>query len=121
MVLSGIDLVEIKRIEKSLQNERFLERFFGKEEIAELQKKNLSAQSVAACFAAKEAFLKVTQTGLSGFSLCEIELLHKESGAPYIKLSGKAKSWQEKENVQLSVSITHTKELAQAIVIGEKK
>lgn len=121
MVLTGIDLVEIKRIEKSLKNERFLKEYFGERERQELAKKNFRPESVAACFAAKEAFLKVMKTGLSGFSLCEIELLHENSGAPYLYLSGKAKKEVEKQNIELCVSITHTKDLAQAIVIGEKK
>ena len=121
MVLSGIDLVEIKRIENSLKNERFLEKNFGENEKSELLKKKFRPESVAACFAAKEAFLKVMKTGLSGFPLCEIELLHEESGAPYLYLTGKAKKAVEEQGLELCVSITHTKDLAQAIVIGEKR
>ena len=121
MVLSGIDLVEIKRIKKSLENERFLEKYFSENERKELAQKNFRPESVAACFAAKEAFLKVMQTGLAGFLLCEIELLHLPSGAPYINLLGKAKQRADEMGLVLSVSITHTKDLAQAIVIGEVK
>lgn len=120
MVLTGIDLVEIKRIEKSLKNERFLKENFGEREREELSKKKFRPESVAACFAAKEAFLKVIGAGLCGAKLCEIELLHKDSGAPYLCLSGKAKKEAEEKGLKLCVSITHTKELAQAIVIGEK-
>ena len=118
MMFCGIALVEIKRIEKSLENPRFLEKNFGEREKEELEKKGNKSESIAACFAAKEAFLKVMQTGLSGFALCEIELLHKESGAPYLKFSGKAKKAIEEKGLKICVSITHTKELAQAIVIG---
>ena len=118
MMLCGIDLVEIERIEKSLKNTRFLEKNFGEREKEELEKKGYKSESVAACFAAKEAFLKVMQTGLSGFALCEIELLHKESGAPYLELSGKAKKAIEEKGLKVCVSITHTTKLAQAIVIG---
>ena len=57
MIFSGIDLVEIERIEKSLKNPRFLEKYFGEAERAELEKKNFKPESVAACFAAKEALL----------------------------------------------------------------
>ena len=121
MVLTGIDLVEIKRIEKSLENARFLKENFGERERQELSNKKFRPESVAACFAAKEAFLKVLQTGLSGAKLCEIELLHKDTGAPYLYLSGKAKEKAEEKGLELCVSITHTKELAQAIVIGEIK
>ena len=118
MIYSGIDLVEIERIKKSMQSERFLQKYFGTLEIAELEKKNNRPQSVAACFAAKEAFSKVVKTGLSGFSLCEVQLLHEESGAPYLHLEGRAKQLADEKNLQFSVSVTHTNDLAQAIVIG---
>ena len=118
MIFSGIDLVEIERIEKSLKNPRFLEKYFGEAERAELEKKNFKPESVAACFAAKEAFSKVVKAGISGFSLCEVQLLHEESGAPYFCLSGKAKELARE--MELSVSVTHTTALAQAIVIGYK-
>lgn len=116
MMYSGVDLVEIKRIQKSLENPRFLEKYFGEEERAELKAKNFKPESVAACFAAKEAFSKVVKTGLSGFALNEVQLLHEQSGAPCLSLSGKAIKLAE--NLELSVSISHTSELAIAFVIG---
>ncbi len=119
MMFSGIDLVEIARIEKAMQNPRFLEKYFGKNELKEFEKKNFKAESVAAAFAAKEAFSKVVKSGLSAFLLCEVELLHENSGAPYLLLSGKAKELAKE--LLFTVSITHTKELAQAIVIGYTK
>ena len=118
-MFSGIDLVEISRIEKAMENPRFLEKYFGKNELEELKQKNYKSESVAAAFAAKEAFSKVVKTGLSAFLLCEVELLHEQSGAPYLKLSGKAKELAK--GLNFTVSITHTKELAQAIVIGYTK
>lgn len=116
MMFSGIDLVEISRIEKAMENPRFLEKYFGENEILEFEKKNYKPESVAAAFAAKEAFSKVLKTGLSGFSLSEVELLHEKNGAPYLLLSGKAQKLAK--DLQFTVSITHTKDLAQAIVIG---
>ncbi len=113
----GIDLVEICRIEKSLENPAFLKKYFGKNEILELKLKSFKAESVAGAFCAKEAFLKSLEKGLGAYSLNEIEVLHKKSGAPYFLLSGKAK--QENENKNFSLSITHTKDLAQAIVIAQ--
>lgn len=121
MMFCGIDLVEIKRIEKSLENARFLEKNFGEREREELLKKKFRPESVAGCFAAKEAFLKAMQTGLCGFALKEIELLHKSSGAPYLEFSGKTAIEVQRQGLTFTVSITHTKDLAQAIVIGYKK
>lgn len=114
----GIDLVEIERIEKMLEKPAFLDKYFGEEEKAQLKEKSFKAESVAAAFAVKEAFLKAMKTGLGGYELREIQTLHEASRAPYIFLSGKAKDDCEKKNLKLSVSITHTKTLAEAIVIA---
>ncbi|MBQ7128692.1 MAG: holo-ACP synthase [Clostridia bacterium] len=115
----GIDLVEIERIEKSLKNEAFLQKYFGKKEITEFKSRNFKAETIAGAFAVKEAFLKSLGVGLGAYPLNEIEVLHKQSGAPYIFLSGKAK--EENENKVFSLSITHTSTLAQAIVVAQNK
>ncbi len=41
------------------------------------------AETAAANFAAKEAFLKAAGTGLGGFAMPELAVLRRESGAPY--------------------------------------
>ena len=61
----GYDLCKIERMKKSLQSETFCKRVFGSAEWAALQAlgENRRAESAAACFAAKEAFLKAAGTG----------------------------------------------------------
>ena len=50
----------------------------------------------------------------------EIEVLRNESGAPYVKLYGKAKEVaKDKQISRIHVSITNTREFAQAFAIGE--
>jgi len=117
MLSVGIDMIEIDRVAESIKKPGFIKRVFGPNELAELQARGFPAQSAAAAFAAKEAFLKALQTGLSGFSLCEIELLHKETGAPYLHLSGNAKHICEERGLQFTVSVTHTKTTAAAAVV----
>lgn len=114
----GIDTVEINRIEASMQKEGFLERVFSKEEIAEFNKRNNKPEHIAAAFCAKEAFSKALGTGISGFSLNEVSLLHKENGKPYLSFSGNAEKLVSKSNLSFDVSITHTDSLATAIVIA---
>lgn len=121
MLSVGIDTVEISRIEKSTQNPRFIKKVYGQNELAELAARSMPPQSLAACFCAKEAFGKALGTGIRGFKLTEVELLHKKNGKPYIKLSGNAKALAESickdlEN-GIQVSVTHTKEIASVIVI----
>ena len=113
----GIDLVKVKRIENSLENPLFLKKYFGDSELLEFKIRQYSPQTIAGGFAAKEAFLKAVGKGLGAYPLKEIEILHKKSGQPYFLLSGTAK--QENENKKFSLSITHTKDLAQAIVIAQ--
>lgn len=114
----GIDLTEIKRIEKSIEkNADFLMRFFGDEERQLFRGKNASAR-VAAAFAAKEAFSKALGTGVKGFSLREVQALRDENGAPFLKLSGKAAELVEKSGLSLSISLTHTSDYAAAVVVA---
>lgn len=120
MLLAGIDLVEIQRIKKSMQNPRFLLRILGPSEYAQLELRGFPVQSVAANFSAKEAFSKALGTGLRGFSLREVELLRSENGRPSFKLSGNALRIVQGRKVVFQVSVTHTKEYASAVVIGEE-
>lgn len=113
----GIDLVEISRIEKSIQNPRFRTRVFGPSE-QKLLNSPRAAERAAANFAAKEAFSKALGTGICGFSLSEVEVLRNEQGAPYLALSGRAKVLAEEQGLSFAVSLTHTGEYAEAVVIG---
>lgn len=117
----GIDTVEIKRIESLVQNkERFLERVFSEKEQEEFIKRNNKTEHIAAAFCAKEAFSKALGTGISGFNLNEVSLLHKENGKPYLEFSGKALKIVEESKLSFDVSITHTNSLATAVVIAFK-
>ncbi len=118
----GYDLCQIERMQKSLQRESFCRRVFGRQEWAELQKlgPHRRAESAAACFAAKEAFLKAAGTGLGGFDLAEVQALRKQSGAPYYALTGKAAQWLQAEKLTAHLSLTHEAGLAAAMVILEK-
>lgn len=120
MLSVGIDLIEINRIKQSIENQRFISRVFGEQERLELLRKHNNIQSFAAAFAAKEAFAKALGTGIRGFSLNEVELLHDELGAPYLKLSGNAQKIAEQKGLRFSVSVTHTDNYAAAVVIAEK-
>ena len=90
----GCDLCSLSHLEKSLSSAHaaaFVRRVYGPAEQAalgllEASPAPLNAHrlaSAAADFAAKEAFLKAAGTGLrEPFSLCEIEAIRQENGAP---------------------------------------
>ncbi len=127
-ISSGIDLIEIERIEKALNRhgERFLKKIFSKTELDRLVKfkdrqvsPRLIAAEVAARFAAKEACSKALGTGIGPVSWREMEILNEPSGKPILRLTGKAAqiagflgftSW--------SVSLTHSRGMAAAVVVA---
>ena len=85
----GVDIIEVKRIAMSLEKHDFAEKFFSDEERAYCDsKKKQSAQSYAARFAAKEAFVKALGTGFSNGSFKDIFVLkdYLESYAKYLGL-----------------------------------
>ena len=114
---TGIDLIEVARVRKSLENPRFLERVYGPRERLLLNcPEPRRSQRAAANFAAKEAFSKVLGTGLLGFELNQVEILRGSRGEPYLSLRGSAAELAA--GLELSVSLTHTSEYAQAVVVS---
>ena len=119
MLLVGIDLVEINRIGKSMRNPRFCSSILGPTEYLQLEMRGFPVQSVAASFCAKEAFSKAVGTGLGGFAFSDVELLRDAGGKPTLKLSGRALTLALLHQAEFAVSVTHTKEYAEVIVIGQ--
>jgi holo-[acyl-carrier protein] synthase len=124
IVGSGIDLVEIRRVEHSVDRfgERFLNRVYTAAETAYcLRKKRKAAESFAARFAAKEAGAKALGTGISfGVSWLEIEVVREPSGRPTLRFHGRAAQIAAQLGVKhAALSITHTGELAMASVVLE--
>jgi len=118
MIHTGIDLIEIDRIKKSIKNPRFLSRVFSPQELKFFVSKSFNASTIAANFAAKESFAKALGTGFRGISLNEISVLRDNVGSPYFSLSGRAKKIVVAEKLKLSLSLSHSKYYATAIVIA---
>ena len=119
----GVDSAEIARIAKSIQKEMFMRRVFAPEERAVLDdltthRKN---ESAAACFAAKEAFLKAAGVGLGGFPLVEIAALRRKNGAPYYALFGDAAAYIKENNIIPHLSLTHEAGMAIAFAVFERR
>lgn len=113
----GTDLTEIGRIQKMTERSENLSRIFSKDELAYASS---DSTTLAGNFAVKEAVSKVFGTGFFGLEPYEIEVFRDKSGAPYVKLSGRARQIASDQKItKFHVSITNTKGLAQAFVIGE--
>jgi len=123
IVGSGIDLVEIDRIQHSLDRygSRFLDRVYTAAEQAYCLRKRNAAESLAARFAAKEAGAKALGTGISqGVSWLEIEVVREPGGRPTLVFHGRAAARAQRMRVHhAALSITHTANLAMASVVLE--
>ncbi len=124
MVLGlGTDLIETSRVQQSIDRfgERFLQRIFTAGEIAYCTRKKNSAESFAARFAAKEAGAKALGTGISrGVTWKEFEVKREESGRPSLHLTGRAEELAQAMGVRrVQLSLTHSRELALAVVVAE--
>ncbi|MEE1353848.1 MAG: holo-ACP synthase [Acutalibacteraceae bacterium] len=118
----GVDLVEIDRMQHAIEtNERFLQRVLGDREREYYEAHGMRAESIAAAFAAKEAFSKAMGTGISGFSLGDVQVIHDELGCPHYEFSGRAASLVAEAGLQFSLSLTHTKTTAAAVAVAFKE
>jgi holo-[acyl-carrier protein] synthase len=116
----GIDLVEVKRIEKAVENygERFLNRIYTDDELRVAEKRKNNFQYLALRFAAKEAVMKALGYGWSG-GICwkDIECIN-EGKPPEINLYGRAKEIARDKNYrQIFATTSHTDNLAVCKVI----
>ena len=114
----GTDIIEIERIRQTIERwgERFLDRVYTP---AEQKMYHRRAHSLAACFAGKEAVMKVLGTGARGVAWREIETLYHPSGKPLIRLNGRAKEAADKLGIkEIDVSLSHSRAYATATAIG---
>jgi holo-[acyl-carrier protein] synthase len=119
----GTDIIEVDRVKKHVEaGFGFKEKVFTQREIEYCEAKFNKAQNFAARFSAKEAFLKAIGTGLRhGLSFLDIEIINDDLGKPEIILHGKAQEIAKKiGTTNIQVSLTHLKDVVNAIVILEK-
>lgn len=123
IVGSGIDLVEIERIQHSLDQygQRFLNRIYTDAEQAYCLRKRNAAESLAARFAAKEAAAKALGTGINhGVKWLEIEVLRAPGGRPSLAFHGRAAERAQRLGVEnAALSLTHSRSTAMASVVLE--
>jgi len=118
----GIDIVEISRIKKNMNNKLFINRVFTKHEIIKADTKN-KVSYYSKRFAAKEAFVKALGTGFRDqINFNNIEIKNDKLGKPYINTNSKLNNIIEKifkikkYNVYLSVSDEKNYAIANVII-----
>jgi holo-[acyl-carrier protein] synthase len=115
----GTDLIEIERIRRSLARyERFRERCFTEAERAYCDSRANPAQSYAGRFAGKEAVGKALGFGVArAFAWQEIEIAGRPK--PAVRLSGRLAARAAALGVDsVDLSMTHSRELAQAVAVA---
>lgn len=117
----GIDIVRTSRLDSWLNDEGLLERFFHPEERAAVFGRGSDkVLSLAARFAAKEAFGKALGTGLMHFNLREVQVRNDELGKPDMVLHGRARTaFEAMGGVNVFVSLAHERDNAVAVVVIE--
>jgi len=121
----GNDLVDIRRIEKSLARfgERFIQRVFTETERKRSEGRATRVGSYAKRFAAKEACSKALGTGFRrGVFMRDMGVINLRSGKPTLALTGGALAQLQAitpagMRAQIDLTLTDEYPLAQAIVI----
>ena len=127
----GSDIVNIKRIEKSINRfgNKFKNKIYSEEENAYILRKKNKIEAYAARWAAKEACLKALGIGVFfGISFKDIIIKNEDSGKPYMMVYGEA---LKRLNFlmplnyvyKIHLTISHDFPFAQAMVLieGTKK
>lgn len=101
----GIDIVEVKRIEKVIkEHANFLQKVFNEDEIERISKRKNPYERIAGMYAAKEAVSKAMTTGIGKISFHDIKI-------KYIKDTPYAEVFDQK----FYLSISHERNYAIAI------
>ena len=117
----GIDLIEVQRIRQvfARHGEKFIERIFSPGEAAYCAERGDPMQHFAARFAAKEATVKALG-GWRGLRWRDIVCASGKGAAPQLIVAGPLGEAFAKLGVGRSmVSLTHTDQIAGAVVVLE--
>ena len=123
---NGVDIVENKRIEKSLKIKGFIKRVFTKSEINKSKKLKNKTSYYAKRFAAKEAFVKSIGEGFrNNINFNDINVVNDKKGKPKIHISNNIKKIIKKKfkmnKYKIYLSLSDEKMHSIAFVIINKK
>jgi holo-[acyl-carrier protein] synthase len=116
----GVDLIEIDRIRRALERyPQFRERCFTGAERAYCDARPNPAESYAGRFAGKEAVGKALGIGVArAFAWKDIEIVGRPK--PTVRLSGRVQAWAARVGAgSIDLSMSHTRELANAVAVVE--
>ena len=122
---NGVDIIENKRLKKSLKIKGFISRIFTKFEINKSKKINNKINYFAKRFAAKEAFVKAIGLGFRhNINFNDIEIRNDKKGKPLINISSNVKKILKKKyklkKYKIFLSLSDEKKYSIAYVLISK-
>ena len=121
---NGVDIVENKRINKLIDDKKFIKRVFTNKEIRFSKNIKNKTNYYAKRFAAKEAFVKALGTGFrNNINFSDIEVINNKLGKPKINISKKVRTFIKKkfklDKTKIYVSLSDENKHSIAYVILE--
>ncbi len=121
----GIDIIENKRIKKSIKNPLFKKRIYTSKELKQSVTVNNKVTYFSKRFAAKEAFSKALGTGFRmNLNFKDIEVINDKLGKPYYVKNKKITKIIQKnfktKNFKCFLSISDEKNYSTAFAIIQK-
>ena len=122
----GVDIINNKRIRKSITNKAFIKRIFTSKEILASKPNKNKTNYFAKRFAAKESFVKALGTGFrNNLNFRDIEILNNKLGKPYFSDNQKIKKIIfdafKVRSSHLFLSISDEKDYSIAFTIIQKR
>ncbi|MGI6487175.1 MAG: holo-ACP synthase [Syntrophothermaceae bacterium] len=120
MLLVGVDIIEIDRIKKAVnRNPRFCKRIYTDKERDYCAAQANPYPSLAARFAAKEAFRKLSPQLTSRIKFKDLEVDTITGGKPVLNLYGQARKNAESVGLkEIDISLSHSRQQAVAVVVA---
>ena len=118
----GVDVVHPVRLKRWESIAGLFERFFHRDELKQCNSRlgEVRILSLAARFAAKEAFGKALGSGLTGLSLRDMAVLNNSVGKPEMMLEGTAKkAFEQLGGERVFISLSHEKQAVIAMCVIE--
>ena len=118
----GVDIVENRRVQKSIKNPLFKKRIYTSKELKQSNSVNNKVSYFSKRFAAKEAFSKALGTGFRmNLNFKDIEVINDKMGKPYYvknkKITKIVKQNFKIKNFQFFLSISDEKNYSTAFAI----
>jgi holo-[acyl-carrier protein] synthase len=118
----GVDIIENKRIKKSIKNYKFKNRIYSLKELKQSSLSKDKSKFFSKRFAAKEAFAKALGTGFrNNLNFKDIEIINDKKGKPQFTKTKKIKKIVQKQfkvkNYNCFLSISDEKDYSTAFTI----